>query len=152
MHSDYYRHNLQADLASEKSIWRFYRDLLKLRRDTPALTQGSFTELSPQNGGYCAYCRQLGQDKILVICNFEQEQQIALGGPERILLLSNYGHGEKKDFVFRPYELAVYRIRSYMINTLPVSPGRVKNFKKYENNACIFCKGVLEYSSAEASK
>lgn len=111
VHTDYRTRNCQADIASEKSIWRFYRDLLKLRNEIPALTLGSFTEISPKNGSYCAYCRQLEQEKILVICNFETEQQILLGGMEHTLLLSNYGFMLKPDHRFGPYEVAVYKIR-----------------------------------------
>lgn len=106
LHSHYRQINLEADLASEKSVWRFYRDLLHLRQERKALTLGEFTEVT-QGPGYCAYTRTWGDEKILVVCNFERENRIDLPGAKGKLLLSNYGLTEKRDAVYAPYEVAV---------------------------------------------
>ena len=110
VHSDYEKRNLQADLAAEKSVWRFYRDILHLRKASPAFTQGSFQPLAPAEANYCAYTRSLGQEQFLVVCNFEQAQQLQIPGAEGKLLLSNYGLTEKTDGSYGPYEIAVFQI------------------------------------------
>lgn len=101
--------NLASDLASDKSVWRFYRDLLKLRSQTPALTAGTFTELI-LGEGCCAFVREVVDSKVLVVCNFEQENHISLPDGCDKLLLSNYAHEEKTDRLFKPYEIAVFSV------------------------------------------
>ncbi len=101
--------NLEKDLASSKSIWRFYRDVLKLRRENPALTEGFFQAISQPEDPYCAYTRKLEGQEILVVCNFEKASEIKLP-EEKKLLLSNYGLTEKNGSTFAPYEIAVFRL------------------------------------------
>jgi oligo-1,6-glucosidase len=101
--------NLERDIASEKSVWRFYRDLLALRTATPALTVGSFMNID-LGEGCCAFIRQTRDSKVLVVCNFEQVNQIRLPDDRGELLLSNYGHAEKNNGFFQPYEIAVFQL------------------------------------------
>lgn len=108
LHSRYQQINLEKDLESEKSVWRFYRDLLRLRKEIPALTVGTFTDISVQDAGYCAYLREDGDSKVLVVCNFEKAQRI--DHPKGKLLLSNYGLDIKGDSHYRPYEITVWAI------------------------------------------
>lgn len=99
--------NLEKDVDSDRSVFRFYRDLLHLRTRCKALTVGSFRALE-SDGNYCAYERKYGEETILVICNFENAREIDL--PHGELLLSNYGLSEKKDNRYKPYEVSVFRI------------------------------------------
>ena len=101
--------NLERDLAAEKSVWRFYRDLLALRCATPALTVGSFAKVD-LGEGCCAFVREAEGSKVFVVCNFEQENQIRLPESCGKLLLSNYGHKEKKTGCFQPFEIAVFEL------------------------------------------
>lgn len=100
--------NLEADMAAEKSIHHFYRDLLHLRSAQPALTVGSFEALET-DGTYAAFHRKTEDETILVIVNFEKEQVIPVTGGKQ-LLLSNYALAEKNDDHYRPYEVAVFTI------------------------------------------
>ena len=108
LHSAHDTLNLQTDLAAKRSVWRFYRDLLHLRAEHPALTTGRFTALSQPGDQYCAYLRQEGKEKILVVCNFEKAGTISVPGALGKVLLSNYGHIEKADSHYEPYEIAVF--------------------------------------------
>ncbi len=110
VHSDYRGCNLKKDLASERSVWRFYRDLLALRRENSALTVGTFQEVELENTGCCAFRRKNGEQEILVVCNFEDAQTIHIPGGKGELLLSNYGLTEKRVPVYGPYEVAVYSV------------------------------------------
>ena len=109
LHSRWQELNLEQDLKSEKSVWRFYRDLLQLRKDIPALSRGEFTPVSPEDADYCAYERTLNGEKVLVVCNFEEQRHIPCSSCGK-LLLSNYGLVEKTDTLYRPYEAAVFML------------------------------------------
>ena len=99
--------NLETDMVAEKSVWRFYRDMLHLRANHKALIVGDFSPLQTPDT-YCAYKRAYGDETLLIVCNFQQEQEIPV--PNGQLLLSNYFLNQKHDNQFRPYEVAVYRI------------------------------------------
>ena len=109
LHSKYRDINLETDMASEKSVWRFYRDLLKLRSETKALTVGAFRQIDCGED-CCAFYRETEGRKVLVVCNFERENTIVLPEGCGELLLSNYGHTEKKNGSFKPYEIAVFSV------------------------------------------
>jgi hypothetical protein len=52
----------------------------------------------------------VADSKVLVVCNFEQENHISLPDGCDKLLLSNYAHEEKTDRLFKPYEIAVFSV------------------------------------------
>lgn len=110
LHSAHATLNLQADQASKQSVWRFYRDLLRLRKTHPALTTGSFRAISQPGDSYCAYERREGAERLLLVCNFEKAGTIDLPGASGAVLLSNYGHAEKTDTHYEPYEMALFAL------------------------------------------
>ena len=57
----------------------------------------------------CIYSRERGEDKILVVCNFENAQRID-GLPKGKLLLSNYHRSGGPNGKYAPYECAVYAL------------------------------------------
>lgn len=107
LHSEYKNVNLKADLASEKSVFKFYKALLKLRKDSKALIYGDFNEISDENNNYFAFTREFEDEKVLVICNFEDENTIDFSGE---LLLSNYADANASGNKFRKYEVRIYKI------------------------------------------
>ena len=109
VHSEYKTCNLEADRAAEKSIWRFYRDILHLRMAHPALNVGSFTPVAPRDTDYCAFTRAEGNEQFLVVCNFETAQELKIDGAQGKLILSNYGLRVKTNHYYAPYEVAVFR-------------------------------------------
>ncbi len=52
------------------SLLAWYRELIRLRRERPALTQGSYRSLKQVPGGVYAYLREKGKGRILVLLNF----------------------------------------------------------------------------------
>lgn len=108
VHSNYKNRNLEADLRSDKSVWQFYRNVLHLRKEHPALTTGSFVPLAPKDASYCAYTRTAGKEQITVVCNFEKAQSLEVPEACGKLLLSNYGLTEKTDEHYAAYEVAVF--------------------------------------------
>ena len=102
--------NVEKDGKSEKSVVNYYRELFHLRQQYEAFRCGTFKSLFCGQSHFL-YERTLGEERFLVVCNFEQETEIknfALSGE---LLLSNYGRkGAKIDRIYAPYEAAIYKI------------------------------------------
>lgn len=110
MGSRYKEINLSSDLASEKSIFKFYKSLFALRREREELRQGIFTPLHKPEDNFAAYLRELDGRRICVVCNFDETAKIDLPEASGKILLSNYGRCDGDDSAFRPYEIAVYSL------------------------------------------
>ena len=109
VHSRYQEINVEKDLASEKSVYRFYQKLLRLRRETPAFLDGSMKVISSPDDAFFVYTRSLGEETWAVVCNFESEQRITLPFRCEKPVLSNMER-ESADGMFAPYECAVARV------------------------------------------
>jgi glycosidase len=70
VHPDYAELNAAAQRADPRSVWSFYRDLLRLRRQTSALRRGAFERLSQPSKGGLAYLRTAPDQQALVGLNF----------------------------------------------------------------------------------
>ncbi len=100
--------HLEADRAAEKSVFRYYQAVLKLRRED-TIRYGSFRMLNSPDDNCFVYERTLGNETYLVVCNFEHESRIDI--PTADLVLTNYQRDAADTGVFRPYEAAVYRLK-----------------------------------------
>ena len=98
--------NLEAEKKAEKSVWRFYRDLLHLKNNEKALTLGTFRVVADADT-YCIYSRTWEGKTVTVACNFENPTQIP-GVAGKKLLLSNFRYPTKENDLFAPYEIAVF--------------------------------------------
>lgn len=96
--------SLEEQKEDPESLWNFYRNLLELRREYPALAVGSYRELKNDNGQVFSFLRQHEQEKIVVTVNLSDMDQEAVvelegnpawvgeeGGVEGITV---YGKGE----------------------------------------------------------
>ena len=64
-----------SDAAKDpNSILHFYRQLIALRKNSEVLRTGDFTLLLPEDPQLFAYSRSLGEEKILVCCNFSDRE------------------------------------------------------------------------------
>lgn len=102
--------NLKNDLAAEKSVFRFYQKLLAQRRGNDALTLGDVQFLSRAEDNFLVTLRQWEDQRIAIVCNFEQGQEISCGFAEGELLLSNYADRKSAADAYRPFEIALYRV------------------------------------------
>lgn len=98
--------NLENDLKSEKSVFRFYKRLIQLRKSLPALTVGEFRLLSGAEDNFMITERVCVGQKVTVICNFETESFIDFSCDGEIIL-SNLGRSTAGG-TYRPYEIAVF--------------------------------------------
>ena len=102
--------NVENDLAADRSIYRFYQELLKLRADNDAFTTGDFEVISAPEDDFFVFIRTAGDDKWAVVCNFEEERNIKLPFECEEPALSNLGR-DTADGTYAPYECAVARAR-----------------------------------------
>lgn len=106
--------NAKEQLSREDSMFYYYQKLIALRHEMDLIVYGSYQLLLPEDPAIFAYTRTLGEEKLLVVCNFSEESQQFLlpeefHGREGRLLISNYqqeARAEKQ--TPRPYEAFVY--------------------------------------------
>jgi alpha-glucosidase len=92
VHPDYQQRNVKVQMASQNSLYHFYRKLLHLRQEYPALREGMFIPLTYDPRWILAYLRQIDAQTILVALNFSRRPlKLFLGtrlakGPWQLLL------------------------------------------------------------------
>ncbi|WP_207940642.1 glycoside hydrolase family 13 protein [Candidatus Enterococcus lowellii] len=69
---DYTEINVEKDLTSEKSIFRYYQKLIALRHQEEILKEGTYRLLLPEHPAIFAYERQLDEQKWLVVANLSE--------------------------------------------------------------------------------
>jgi len=106
---DYETVNAAAQRADPESVLAFYRRLIRLRDETPALVYGDYELLLPDHESVFAYRRVLDGEELLVVLNVDDEaSSVDLSVDDATRLLGNYD--EPTDTTaLRPYEAAVYR-------------------------------------------
>lgn len=100
--------NLKNDLASEKSVFRFYQALLKTRSTYDALTLGNVSFLSKEEDNFLITLREYQGEKVLIVCNFEAAQTIDTGFADGQLLLTN-GTAQLNGY-YQSFEIGIYRV------------------------------------------
>lgn len=106
--SRYKEINLKSDILSKKSVFAFYKNLLKLRKSSEAFTLGSLKVLSKPEDKFFVFEREYEKEKFLVVCNFEEESVIENMEGKYKPVLANCGR-KKPSGKYSPYECAVYR-------------------------------------------
>ena len=110
LHSRMAEINAEADLASERSVFRFYEALLKLRTEKDAFLDGDVDVISKPEDDFFVYTRTLGDEKWAVVCNFEKEQEIEIPFDCEAPALANLGRKSAAG-TYRPYECCAARIK-----------------------------------------
>ena len=109
--------NVEAALADPQSVFWYYRDLIRLRRESPALIEGRYDLLLPGHPQVYAYTRSTPEQQYLILLNFSR-QDAALPWPvagtplDAELLLGNLGEAAETtlDLKLRPWEARIYRL------------------------------------------
>ena len=100
--------NVKAELENPDSIFYYYQKLIQLRKEKEIIVYGSYDLLLPDSKEIYAYTRTLGEEKLLVVCNFS-ETEVEMEIPEEFrnadYLISNYETRPlEKIMALRPYE------------------------------------------------
>ena len=94
----------------------FWKQLLKIRKQHPALVTGTFTMLDYENQSVYAYTRTDKGGRYLVVCSFSEKEVIwTFLVDTGLLLLGNYPveDSETGNFLkLRPFEGRLYRLES----------------------------------------
>lgn len=100
--------NVKAELENPDSIFYYYQKLIQLRKEKEIIVYGSYDLLLPDSKEIYAYTRTLGEEKLLVVCNFsetEVEMEIPKEFRNADYLISNYETRPlEKIMALRPYE------------------------------------------------
>ena len=110
LNSHYKNINLANDRNSDKSVFEFYKALLRMRKDSNAIIQGSFKALSTNEDTFSLVEREFEGEKILICCNFEEENNIKIPYSNLELILSNSKSRIDANSNYKPYEVAIYKV------------------------------------------
>ena len=102
--------NVKNDISSDRSVYRFYQELLELRSDCDAFQEGDFEVISSKDDDLFVYTRTAGDEKWVVICNFENEKTIEAPFECEPPALTNLGRSTASG-IYLPYECAVSKLK-----------------------------------------
>ncbi|OIJ07665.1 glucohydrolase [Anaerobacillus arseniciselenatis] len=118
LNPNYKEINAKAVVEDENSIFYYYHKLIQLRKQHEIIVYGGYDLILEDNEDIFAYVRTLGNEKVVVVCNFygneptfELPNDIQFSESE--LLISNYGdeEGTVKQFTLKPYETRAYLLK-----------------------------------------
>ena len=88
--ASYRTHNVAAETQDPASILNFYKALLRLRRQNPALLDGDYTDIAPDDPNLLCFVRQQGARSVAVLLNLS-------GTPQPLHLdLKRYGPASRR--------------------------------------------------------
>ena len=114
--------NVKEQERSPYSLLNYYKHLLQVRKNTPALLQGDFTPIQTTAKDYFAFLRTFEEQKVLVILNYSNNHldlnfsKIKELKPHTIRsLFSSADHGHKdlnlKSLIVNPFEVLIAEIK-----------------------------------------
>ena len=108
---NYTKINAKDQVNREDSVFKYYQKLIKLRHESELIVYGTYDLILDDDKDIYAYIRTLGDEKLIVYCNFsENTREVEL--PEEFVnkkvLISNYSDGKaNQKITLRPYEAIV---------------------------------------------
>lgn len=105
LNPNYNKINVADQLKREDSVFHYYQKLIKLRKEYEIIVYGKYELLLPDDEHIFAYVRTLGNQKLLVVCNFSKtEQKFNFSGYENAkVLISNYDGNISEKATLKPY-------------------------------------------------
>jgi oligo-1,6-glucosidase len=107
--------NAASEVADRDSVFSYTQQLIALHHARKALVYGDYKDLDPENEKVFAYTRTLGDERFLVVLNFDgAATELTLPDGVKIgsLLLSNLPTGSPVDggtLKLRPWEARIYK-------------------------------------------
>lgn len=102
--------NVSDDLRSDKSVFKYYQELIKLRHEEPILKDGTFKLLLPDDKNIFMYTRTLDDEQWLVVANLSGDLQRVDALNKYVgfkTVITNYDDGDKE--ILRPYEARILK-------------------------------------------
>lgn len=106
--------NAREQMGRADSVFNYYKKLIALRKEHEVIVYGSYDLLMADDRELYVYTRTLGDERLLVICNFygsERKMKLPEGwNPERMeVLIGNYAdQSAAEELLIRPYEAVVF--------------------------------------------
>jgi oligo-1,6-glucosidase len=100
--------DIERQGADPDSVLRFYRELIALRRSSPALVYGGLHFLHPKDRTLFCYTRSKGNETFYIEANLGPRRRRSKAPRGAKLLICNYGKSELAGGNLRPYEARVY--------------------------------------------
>lgn len=110
--------NAENALEDSASIYYYYKELNRLRKEHDIIVYGTYDLILDDHEQIYAYTRTLGEDKLIILCNFTGKEA-AFTLPEDLhfesssLLIGNYeGSADQPlgESRLKPYEARVYKL------------------------------------------
>ena len=108
---NYTKINAKDQINREDSVFKYYQKLIKLRHESELIVYGTYDLILDDDKDIYAYIRTLGDEKLIVYCNFsENTREVEI--PEEFVngkvLISNYRDAKaNQKITLRPYEAIV---------------------------------------------
>lgn len=108
---NYTKINARDQVNREDSVFKYYQKLIKLRHESELIVYGTYDLILDDDKDIYAYIRTLGDEKLIVYCNFsENTHEVEI--PEEFVngkvLISNYSDAKvNHKITLRPYEAIV---------------------------------------------
>lgn len=108
---NYTKINAKDQVSREDSVFKYYQKLIKLRHESDLIVYGTYDLILDDDKDIYAYIRTLGDEKLIVYCNFsENTREVEL--PEEFtdgkILISNYNDAKVSEKItLRPFEAIV---------------------------------------------
>lgn len=111
--------NVAQALADPHSIFYYYQQLIRLRKQYPVIVYGTYDLMLDAHEQIYAFTRTLDEERLLVMLNFSADTAVFTLPPHitfahHELLIANYAVSPDDDIRLlnlRPYEARVYRLR-----------------------------------------
>lgn len=116
VNKNYKEINAKKAIEDKDSVFYHYKKLIDIRKHNDTIIYGDYKILCPEDKNIFAYIRELNGDKILVVCNF-YENEVNFKYDEKYnsaeILVSNYKDSSNlvENLNLRPYEAIMYRIK-----------------------------------------
>ncbi len=107
--------NVEKDLNSEKSVYRFYQKLLEIKKNNPIAIYGETKEYDHDNRKIVAYSREYEGKKLFVMANFSKKETAYQPDPQFMngkILLNNYDDLKRDETKvnLKPYQAVVMEV------------------------------------------
>jgi oligo-1,6-glucosidase len=103
--------NAEKAMADANSIWHFYQKLVATRKASPALSEGKFEDLLPNDPNIYCYTRTAANEKWMVVLNLTAKQiKHKIEYKKEQVTLSNYA--DELPNTLRAYECKLISLKS----------------------------------------
>lgn len=112
MNPNYTMINAKSQVLDQESVYQYYKKLIKLRKEEKIIVEGTYQPILEEHESVFAYKRILGNETIIVICNFSND---AIETKEVLELLENCKNYEVLISNYREHEVGLKPYEARML-------------------------------------